>query len=319
MVVERGISQIPETVAEHVAAPRLSIRRQAEIYLQSREDLTPVTQAAYRNDLREFSSYLEKEGLTDMNRVTPDHVAGFFQDEKGKYAPATIDRRKPSVRAFLNSMKSDVDQDTLKRLEAMVDAIPKFVLKPGERKCLSKEGAEAFLKAPLEKAESAKTRKEKKIAKRDATFIDIAIKTGASVSEIVGLKRSDIELPKREDDVCFIQFKKESGASRTVPLDTQSVPIVSSYLNEVNLQPDDYLFHDMTNHKSELGHVGRGGAWLIIKGYSSGTDVTSRELRNTFVKYYFQGETVGELAYQLGISRGAASRMAREVGRDLKR
>jgi integrase/recombinase XerD len=255
-------------------------------FLAAERRLTPNTLAAYRNDLRQFATYLgrarpapvgtdssEADAPGQRASVSSAEVAGFFLQlrERG-YAPATIARKMAAVKALFQ-----------------------YLLRTGK---ISTNPAAALgapeVKKPLPKAISLSEvdaliaqagKRSVPEGRRDVAMLSLLCATGMRVSELVMLDLQHLEL-----ETATVQCQGRSGRMRQLPLPSGVVAVLRTYLEESRPQvlragsPTDALF---LNHRGR--RLTRQGFWLIMKTLAreSGVtaEITPHTLRHSFAAH----------------------------------
>lgn len=83
------------------------------------------------------------------------------------------------------------------------------------------------------------------IGRRDHALLAMAIQTGLRVSELAQLNRNDLQVGTGAHVQCLGKGRKH----RATPLTTQTVAIITVWLNEHRGKPDDPLFPTSTGHR----------------------------------------------------------------------
>lgn len=275
-------------------------------YKERGADRPPLEQnslAAYSFDLKQFSNFCQEEGIVNLSQLRPSDIQDFFQSLKPKgYAQKSVARKTAVIREYLKhcGIVCGLPQE-------FANSLPEIKVEEGERQYLTLEEAEKLMRQPIKRMETAKDPKKEIAALRDAVLIQLALKTGALVSEIVVLKRKNVFKTVGSFLVEFRRGKK----LRERQLDIQTSSLLLEYLLQLQPQTDEYLFRSERNN---LEHLTRQGFWGILKSYNK--EISSRTLRNTYAKHYFEGETPKELAIQLGLANAhTASIFLKGVGR----
>jgi integrase/recombinase XerD len=240
-------------------------------YLQGERGYSDNTIAAYRNDLRQFISFLDRtmngaaSSWADVDQQAIQ-MYGEYLDEQS-YAASTVARKIASVKSFFSYL---VVSGRLTDNPTAALAAPK-VEKQSPR-ILSEEEVEMLL------AEPAKGTTPK--AQRDRALLEMLYATGMRVSEMVTLRVDDVELANASV-FCLGRDDK----SRQLPLTLRAVESLSAYLERGR----NNLLQDRTETVLFVNQRGRPltrqGMWLIIKSYAEtaglGSDVTPHTLRHS--------------------------------------
>ncbi|MBB6730462.1 tyrosine recombinase [Cohnella zeiphila] len=230
----------------------------------------------YRRDLEDVLAELERLGITDPQRVQPQHLTAYLRKIRSQSrSNATVLRRRASIRAFFRYLQDDrlILHDPSSRLEA-----PKPERKP--QRAMSEDDIRKLLESPNTDTPSGV---------RDRTMLEVLYASGLRVSELLAL---DLEHVRTE--LGLIVCVGPGGKERMVPIGSFCVEWVIKYIQEARPcltredKPDPALF---------LGHLGtrmtRQGCWKKIKELAreAGVDetMTPHTLRRSFAAHLLSG------------------------------
>jgi integrase/recombinase XerD len=240
-------------------------------YLKDEKDYSGNTIAAYRNDLRQFVSLLDRATSGSASSWTEvDHqlIAAYGEYlEEQPYAPSTVARKVASVKSFFSFM---IDSALLTDNPTTALSAPK--IEKQLPRIMSEEEVERLLAQP------AKGRLPK--ALRDRALLELLYATGMRVSEAIALQLDDLDLAA----TCVFGVGRD-GKKRQLPLPPQALEALSAYLEKGR---DALLHHrlETTLFVNQRGRpLTRQGLWLIIKSYAEAADlgpgVTPHTLRHS--------------------------------------
>lgn len=184
-------------------------------HLTLHRDLSPHTLRAYRQDLRDFLSFLdtEKKTLEEVNAVA---IRKFLALAKGNLlSPSTLARKVASLRGFFKFLALE---GFLKRNPALMLRGPKRVRKLPL--FLTEEQVKKLLEAPL-----ANTFK----GVRDRAIMEVLYSTGARVAELVALNMEDLDLAGEMSRV-----RGKGKKERLAPLGRYAMEALISYREMVH-------------------------------------------------------------------------------------
>jgi integrase/recombinase XerD len=271
-------------------------------HIEVESGYSPNTLAAYRNDLEQFSGYLDaQEHVDDWEALTKDVIVRFVLFLKDRaYSPATVARKVAAVKSFCHYLVADgvVRDDPTATLDA-----------PRVRKrlpqTLAPDEVERLLAAPL--AEHGPK------GLRDVGLLEMLYATGMRVSELVALNVDDVNLASGTVR-CF----GKGGKERIIPIHPGAVDALRAYLDEGRLA---YL-RDRKETALFLNPRGtrltRQGLWLIIKEYVKhsgvGGAVTPHTLRHSFATHLLdRGAGLREVQQLLGHSNVSTTQIYTHV------
>jgi integrase/recombinase XerD len=240
-------------------------------YLKDEKDYSSNTIAAYRNDLRQFVSLLDRVAsgaVGSWSEVDHQLIAAYGEYlEEQTYAPSTVARKVASVKSFFSFMIHS----------ALLTDNPTTALSaPKIEKQLPRIMSEAEVERLL--AQPVKGRLPK--ALRDRALLELLYATGMRVSEAIALQLDDLDLAA----TCVFGVGRD-GKKRQLPLPPQALEALSAYLEKGR---DALLHHrlETTLFVNQRGRpLTRQGLWLIIKSYAEAADlgpgVTPHTLRHS--------------------------------------
>lgn len=203
--------------------PRNSLNKMAgfierhEVLLQNlaSKDLSLNSKKALFSDIAHFVSWYEKRYQEDflVEYVTSSALQAFREDsEKIGHSPKTIIRRFSSLRELVNEAKELklLEHEPFRKLKApQVQALaPKSLTDTECRKLLR----EIEIRSNL----------------RDEAIVQLMLGAGLRASEVIGLKREDLEIGERKGHALIRSGK--GNKTRQVPLNGRIRPLLLEYL-----------------------------------------------------------------------------------------
>ena len=188
---------------------------QVERFLES-PALSAATRRAYRVDVEEFCSWLERRGTrleaVDV-RTLADYAAELGRARPRKLAPATIGRKLAAVRAFLRhalGAERVPDASFAPRRPRRLPDAPRPHEVDGELDALDGEG-------PL--------------AVRNRALVELVYSAGLRSQEAVDLDLADVDFEQE-----LVHVRGKGGKERVVPLGEEAARLVADYLREARPQ-----------------------------------------------------------------------------------
>jgi integrase/recombinase XerD len=179
--------------------------------------LSASTRLAYRGDLAEFCTWLERRGtaLDDVDvRVLAEYVAWLGAARTGrrpmKLAPATIGRKVAAVRAFLRHALGP-------------ERVPDANLAPRRPRRLPDAPAPAEVERTLETLEG-----DGPLPLRNRALVELVYSAGLRSAEAVGLDLADVDF---EQELVHVRRGK-GGKDRVVPLGEEAALWLGRYLRD---------------------------------------------------------------------------------------
>ena len=207
--------------------------------------LSEATRRAYAADLRDFSLWLDDQGigLDDLDvRVLAAYTAELGRARRG-LAPTTIARRLSAVRS-------------LARHALGPERVPDAALAPRRPRRLPETPA-------LEEVESAVDRAGRDaepLALRNAAVLELAYSCGLRSAEVVALDLGDVDLDREH-----VHVRGKGGKERLVPLGEEAAWRVGLWLRD---------------GRPALVRVASDALFLSVRGRRLDTSVLRRLMRN---------------------------------------
>ena len=261
-------------------------------YLTIERGLSLNTRKSYERDLAQYLHFLEEKKITAWQDVDRFIVISYLEkmhDEKK--APATVTRMITSLRRFHQFLRQEriTDHDPMQHIDT-----PKKAQKLPST--LSLKEVERLIEAPDT---------TKNLGIRDRAILEVMYATGMRVSELIGLKLSDLHL-----SLGLVQTIGKGDKERIIPLGDYAIQWLERYLDEVRplLVKDTTEVHVfVNNHGSGLS---RQGIWKnlkqLVRDAGITKEVTPHTLRHSFATHLLENgadlRTVQELLGHADIS-----------------
>ncbi len=237
--------------------------------LPSSEEGPHAAQGGVSNGRKKPSSSPERtspQGV-DASLVTRQNIEAYIGHlrQEGKKTRSIV-RAISALRSFFGFLITDgsVIKNPLEEVE-----IPKFTMPIPE--VLSEQEVLELLNLPT----GART------SVRDRTILELLYATGLRVSELIKLKKSDVNL-----DAGFLVASGKRSKERIVPLGSYSREAIKSYLQE----EEPKGAHLFPNRRG--GMLTRQAIWKIIRKYGLQMDkdhISPHTMRHTFATHLLEG------------------------------
>jgi integrase/recombinase XerD len=233
------------------------------VHLKTEQGASIHTVEAYNRDILNYLIFLEESGKF-LESVDFDSYLGRMRAQ-GK-STRTIARAVSAIRSFYKFLLRDGAIKTNPLLEIET---PKF--KPPIPRVLSEEEMLKLLKLPA----------DQKLALRDATVLELLYATGLRVSELIALKKSDLDM-----EAGFLIASGKRSKERIVPIGTYAREVIKMYLEK--MKPKGiFLF---PNRKGKP--MTRQAIWKLIRKYGLLLEqgkLYPHMLRHTFATHLLEG------------------------------
>lgn len=182
-------------------------------YLQNEKRYSPHTLTSYKNDLNAFAEYLRAVySVEEVHTANFPMIRSWMADLSDKdMSPKTIHRKMASLRSFFHycRKKDFISSDpTLKiKTPKLPKRLPVFVEEQSMIKLLDQVVFEENFEG-----------------KRDQMVLELLYGTGIRLSELIGLKESDIQISKQT-----IKVTGKGNKQRIIPLNSTVIQCIQSY------------------------------------------------------------------------------------------
>lgn len=236
-------------------------------YLKIERGLSDNTRSSYRQDLFQFTAYLEQQQLTEF---TQDHfvIINYLQVQTDAHkAQSSITRSISTLRKFYQYLlrKKQIEINPMLQIDS-----------PKQGRHLPAVLSSSEIERLLQTPDTAKP-----LGLRDRAILEVLYATGLRVSELIHLKLADLHL-----SLGLIQTIGKGNKERIIPIGDVAVDWVNQYLDRsrpklTKGQSNPYLFVNF--HGNGLT---RQGIWKNLKMYVKlagiEKDVTPHTLRHSF-------------------------------------
>lgn len=239
-------------------------------YMKLEKNKSNNTVEAYKRDISQFYAHFISLGGKSIQNATKTDVLSFLLEMQSEgRAASSISRMLTSLRSFYAFLirGGEISENPTDRLEAphIEKKIPKV---------LTFEQVDRLMRAP-----------DKSDAKgcRDKAMLELLYASGIRVSELIGLKLTDVNT-----DIRYVRCSSGSK-ERFIPIGEDAAVSVKRYL----LWSRGKLLHsnssDMLFVNCSGGSISRQGFWKIIKQYGRAagieTEITPHILRHSFAAH----------------------------------
>jgi len=217
-------------------------------WMSAGKNLSLHTIHAYRDTFSLFFGWLdetlgiEADAVT-MNDFLPENIADFLEylANTRRNSPRTINCRLAAIHSFCRFALYKNPQN-IDSLRAILD-LPKRKVHVTEVDYLTAEEIAAILD---------ECNLDSKVGKETHLMIVLLFNTGARISELIAVKKSDIAITGKRGNIRFIgKGRKE----RCLPLWEETLLELTGYIKDKGLQDQEYLFPGRN-----VDHITRSGA-----------------------------------------------------------
>ncbi len=238
--------------------------------------LSDNTIKGYKGDLRNFSNYLQDEGIKQFQDLRAKMIVSFIEKEKQRgLSENSISRSLVTIKMLYKYMI----------MEGKISANPMSSVNTLK---LQKHLPEVLHYKTVEKILRAPDCNDK-LGIRDKAILELMYATGARVSEVASIKVSWINF-----DYGYIRCQGKGSKQRIVPMGAEASKSIRRYLQEVRpllvkMEADEpLLFLSRTGKK-----LRRENIWSIVKKYAIKAGIRSNisphTLRHSFATHLLEG------------------------------
>lgn len=270
--------------------------------LLTEHGLSNNTLSAYRSDLSHFNDWVKAQGYLLPN-LTRDHLREYIYTRVlGGDRPRTTARQLSSLRRLFRYLVREelIPQDPTLELESprLGSPLPKS---------LSEEDVDRLLSAP-----DADTT----IGLRDKAMLEVLYATGLRVSELVGLRKNQVDLVQG-----MVKVVGKGNKERLVPLGEEAVACLEQYISQARAEllgehRSDYMFVTARG-----GPMTRQAFWHNLRKHvtAAGIEVTvsPHTLRHAFATHLLNhGADLRAVQMLLGHSDLSTTQIYTQVARE---
>lgn len=237
-----------------------------QVWLQ--DGLAASSLQSYRRDLTRWAAWLarRKSGLLSAGRAD---VEAFLADEFRARSKATsIARRLSAMRRFYGVQLQQGRLETDPTLRVRGPKLPRR---------LPKNLTEAEVDALLEVPNAATPR-----GLRDRAMLETLYATGLRVSELVGLKLSQVAL-----DMGVVRVLGKGSKERLVPLGEEAIGWLQRYLEQARPALAGHGKSDAVFLTARRAAMTRQAFWLLVKRYAAGAGIAATALSPHVLRHAF--------------------------------
>jgi len=238
-------------------------------YLRIERGLAGNTVASYSRDLIKFSQFLAAQNLSPL-KVTQDQIEKYIKTLGERLVARSVARNISAIKTFFRFLVSEgrIESSPARLLEA-----PRTLHRlPG---VLSQQEVERLLAQP----DGASPR-----GQRDCAMLEILYATGLRVSELVGLKMTNINM-----EAGYLRTLGKGAKERAVPMGGRALEAIKIYLSAGRFKMEKgrnspYLFLNPSGRP-----MSRQGFWKIIKKYGAEAGIIKKisphSIRHSFATH----------------------------------
>ena len=233
-------------------------------YISANKNLSKNTIQSYKDDLLEFSRFMKNN---EIKKIGNNEFKKYINYLSIKFSPKSHSRKLSSLKNFFNYLYD------LKIIN--LNPINNFDY-PKIPKSLPKFLTEKEVNILLDRTYQDFSHKGVRLS----TMLEILYATGIRISELVKIKKADIN-----EDLSSILIKGKGGVHRIVPLFGRAIVTLKNYLkikdqDKIN---NSYLFPS----NSKDGHITRNRFFQLIKQLANECNISSAKVSPHVIRHSF--------------------------------
>lgn len=218
------------------------------------EGLARNTLESYRRDLAQFAEWLEKRA-TDLPAISRADLEQYLAHKSPHAKPRSMSRLIASLRRFYRYLLRESLISTDPTLQLDAPKIPRSL-----PKSLTEDEVEALLNQPDE---------TQMLGLRDRAMLETLYATGLRVSELVGLKVTEVSLQEG-----VVRATGKGSKTRLVPLGEEALDWITRYLKESRPQILGGQLSESLFVTQRGDSMTRQAFWYLIKRHAKLADIT---------------------------------------------
>lgn len=240
-------------------------------YVTLERGLSPHTRQAYAADLAGFLRFIQRAGVSTLNKLTRRHVLDYLMAEKdrGLTAPS-LSRHLVAIRVFLRYLQQE------------------GLLAANVTETMDSPKLWKLLPATLSPAEVARLletpRLDKPLGLRDRALLETLYGTGLRVSELAVLRVEDLQF-----DAGYLRCLGKGRKERVVPLGGAAATYLKRYLEESRPRWDRAASKPEVFLSNRGTKLSRKTIWQLIRRLTRDAgiakDVSPHTLRHSFASH----------------------------------
>jgi integrase/recombinase XerD len=249
-------------------------------YLQLEKNASKNTIASYLLDVKRYVGFLQRQRVSDLDRVTEAHMLKFITSlRKDGLSPRSVTRTLSAVKSFNKFLMGDgiVRVNPVENIDR--PKLPRSL--PG---VLSQPEVDAILNQP-----AGTPHDRRSLWLRDKAILETLYATGMRVSELIGLKQSNLL-----SEEGLVRVFGKGSKERIVPIGGSALRWIARYQREVRSllqkreKSQDALFLNVRGTS-----MTRMSIWNIVQEYTSKAGITKdvhpHTFRHSFATHLLEG------------------------------
>lgn len=246
--------------------------REYLIFLQVEKRLAHNTLTSYEHDLKLFTTFLRSHSITSFKDVTSDDIQAFSVSLAPDMKPASISRVLACLRGLFKFLVREGYQE-----RDPIGSLPPMTRPLRLPNVISVDEVTRLLDGPFTNSPRGL---------RDKAFIELMYSSGLRISEVAGLKLSDVDLAEG-----FVRVFGKGSKERIVPVGGKAIDAISGYLSDGRPRLSKGKMDDSVFLSVRGRGMTRQAYWKILKQYGAMAGLETLKphtLRHSFATHLLQ-------------------------------
>jgi len=272
-------------------------------YISVERGLANNTIISYREDLQLYLDYIEECHIDALSKIDKANITNFMLSQKDRgIAPNSIARRLAAIRMFHRFLAREriIKNDP----SALIDS-PKLWKRVPDTLTINEVDA-LIAAADVHDTQGI----------RDRAILETLYATGMRVSEVVNLKKDNVNL-----EIGFLRCIGKGNKERVIPLGKKAIAGITRYLEVsrpklLGKKEADYLFLSRFGRK-----ISRQSLWKMIKKYAKQAHIKKpikpHIMRHSFATHLLEhGADLRSVQEMLGHSSISTTQIYTHINKD---
>ncbi len=244
-------------------------------YLTLEKNSSKNTIDAYKFNINRYINFLKTKGVDEPDEITEDEVTAFVKSLiKVLVSPKSISQSISTIKGFHKFLVG----------EGITESDPtQNVTTPKLPKNLPDVMTQNEIDSILQKPDT-----DKPLGIRDRSILETLYATGVRVSELIGIKQSDVNI-----GMGVVRIFGKGSKERIIPIGRPALEWIKKYQAEVRINLVETTSHDMLYLNARGKPISRMTIWNIVERYTKEASITKavhpHTFRHSFATHLLEG------------------------------
>lgn len=244
-------------------------------YLTLEKNSSKNTIDIYKFNLNRYINYLKTKGVIEPAGITEGAVTGFVKSlVKILVSPKSISQNISTIRGFHKFLVGEGITQSDPTQNVTTPKLPKNL-----PDVMTQDEIELMLQKPDT---------DKPLGIRDKSILETMYATGVRVSELTGLKQSDVNI-----EMGIVRIFGKGAKERIVPIGRPALEWIKKYQAEVRINLMQISSHDILYLNARGKPISRMAIWNIVERYTREAGIKKavhpHTFRHSFATHLLEG------------------------------